>query len=44
MVCSCGEEYCENVRDDDLHLCCRCADFFYSDYCPECRDIEANIE
>ena len=25
MVCSCGNDHCEMVQDDDLHLCCFCA-------------------
>lgn len=24
MVCSCGNDYCEHVQEDDLHLCCFC--------------------
>ena len=38
MGCSCGEEYCDNVRQDDLHFCCRCAGLYYDDYCEECKE------
>lgn len=45
MVCSCGNDTCEGVQDDDLHLCCMCAPIIgVSECCDAClEEMEGTI-